>query len=214
MGYILNFYKFPIKDIGKFSDIDEADFEKMSENEQLPENIYERVLSNFTNWIYFDEFNDFDKKLIWTDLFKNLKFSKYNYKIINKSQFKNIIFMVCHQVRKNFKSLVIDTKDLNIFNDFKEKPIDLTNLEGKYPACIGDETGNLNLIEKIYLNIFEINKRNFLFENLYTDDSLNKLLDKKWEVNQIDSFDYILLNLIYIYKIFDWDHYTLLAINN
>jgi len=215
MGFIINCYMLPKEDIKNFESISDNEYEVLSDNNKLPEDIYERVLYNFTSWIHFDGFPSDNEDKVWSELFRNKLniLDDLTYKTINKEQFRNIIHLVCSQVKKNFKSMTIDLDDLKIFNDFKTKPIDLSKLEKKYPACMGSENKDLTLIEKMCSNVFDTYQRYMIFNICYgNDESLDEILNSKWSVNAMDFYDYILAELIFIYKIFDWKHNVLLAV--
>lgn len=204
MGWRISLYRLPKQTADKWKGITEEQYH----TEEVWDKLYEDLHSEC---IFYDTLTDIicedrDKKL-HSDFFVNdIDTYESAFITISKEQFLNIIEEVRQRIIWWFDGRKVNNDELG---DYWKNP---TSLYIKHGApWTADSAMNENQKEwndKAY-------KWKVQYKNKKTDTEyhyLNIELTDKWKVSGGWSYEYLIFDLIHIYKIFDWDNDVLLAI--
>lgn len=202
MGWRISLYRLSKKTADKWKNITEEQYH--TEQDKL----YEDLTSEC---IFYDTLTDIicedrDKKL-HSDFFVNdINTDESAYITISKEQFLNIIEEVRQRIIRWFDGRKVNNDELG---DYWKNPTSLYIKHGApWTADSAMKENQKEWNDKAY-------KWKVQYKNKETDTEyhyLNIELTDKWKVSGGWSYEYLIFDLIHIYKIFDWENDVLLAI--
>lgn len=200
MGYRISLYCTPKEQVDAIRNITDKEVNETDGdvlNQLHGEFIKYDTLANVLDTGYEEKYNlcsrVFNNRLSWED--------DCSYYTISKEQLRNIIMYICEN--NNYKFLNSRCPDY----------------ENKEPGEWYKNRTYLNsdLFDENLKDICRDYKYNTESWKTYQDENgniecRNIDLENKWFITNIWSYQYCVLNFVYLYKIFDWEHNYLIAI--
>ena len=201
MGWRISLYRLTKKTADKWKDITREQYH----TEEVWDKMYEELTSEC---IFYDTLTDIlrrdREKQLHDDYFKN-DVDDPNMAVItiSKEQFLSIIMEVREKIIEWFDGRRIDAKG-ELGSCFKEKP--LMGEPWNTQTAMEANQGEWNIKADRWKIRFKGNEsdKEYHYPNIDLTD--------KWKVSGGWSYEYLIFDLIHIYKIFDWDNDVLLAI--
>lgn len=204
MGWRISLYRLPKQTADKWKGITEEQYH----TDEVWEKMYDELASEC---IFYDTLTgiiceDRDKKL-HSDFFINgIDTDESAFITISKEQFLDIIGEVRQRIIKWFDGRKVDNDELG---DYWKSPKSLYLNHGVPWTADSAMKENQN----------EWNNKAYQWKIRFKGDKsekeyhyMNIELTDKWKVSGGWSYEYLIFDLIHIYKIFDWDNDVLLAI--
>jgi len=204
MGWRISLYRLPKQTADKWKNITEEQYHTEEVWDKMCEDLHSEC-------IYYDTLTDIickdrDKKL-HSDFFINgINTNESAYITISKEQFLNIIEEVRQRIIRWFDGRKVNNDKLG---DYWKNPTSLyTKIGAPWTADSAMKENQKEWNDKAFRWKVKFKDTESDTKYYYTNIDLSS----KWKVSGSWSYEYLIFDLIHIYKIFDWDNDVLLAI--
>lgn len=201
MGWRISLYKLPKQTADKWKNITEEQYH----TEEVWDKLYDDLTSEC---IYYDTLTDIicedrENKLHSDFFVNNINTNESAYITISKDQFLGIIEEVRQRIIRWFDGRRIDAKG-ELGSSFKDKL--LMEEPWNTQTAMEANQGEWNIKANCWKIRFKCKEsdREYHYPNID--------LHSKWKISGGNSYEYLIFDLIHIYKIFDWENDVLLAI--
>lgn len=204
MGWRISLYRLPKQTADKWKNITEEQYH----TEEVWDKMCKELISEC---IYYDTLTDIicedrDKKLHSDFFVKNIDTDESAYITISKEQFLGIIEEVRQRIIRWFDGRKVNNDELG---DYWKNPKSLYTKNGApWTADSAMKENQKEWNDKASHWKIRFKGKESDTEYHYMDIDLTD----KWKVSGGWSYEYLIFDLIHIYKIFDWDNDVLLAI--
>lgn len=201
MGYRISLYSTPKQQVDAIRDITDKEVNETEYdvfNELTGERIKYDTLANVLDTGYEEENN------LCSRIFKNRLNAEedMSFYTISKEQLKNIIYYICqHNIYEFRQSKIVDYEN--------RKPS-----EWYRRFSTGDDSVLFEASVRTLCNDYEFQTNHWKVRTNEDGQTtcLNVNLDDKWTITDGYSYDFYIFNLVYLYKVFDWENNYLVAI--